>query len=128
MSGNQKEVYPRGIPKKLKLQEFKCKIITQCSVNVTVRNTWLFKCGWFLSESGITYKVNKFGVPGWFSWLSSQLWLRLWSRSLWVQAPHWALYWHLRAWSLLWILCLPLSSPPLLTLCLSVCLSKINKH
>ena len=50
--------------------------------------------------------------------------------SLWLLPPHRAFCWQLRAWSLLQILCLPLSlsAPPLLLLCLSLYLSKINKH
>ena len=66
------------------------------------------------------------GAPGWLSWLSIPLGLRSWSHGLWVRAPCWTLCWQLRAWSLLQILCLPLSTPLLLMLCVS--LSKTNKH
>ena len=59
-------------------------------------------------------------APGWLSWLSICLWLKLWSRSLWV-----------RAQTLLWILSLPLLFPlsgaRALSLSLSLSLSKINK-
>ena len=64
------------------------------------------------------------GAPGWLSRLSIQLWLRSWSPSLWVRAPHRALCWQLRAWSLLQILCLLLSLP--LPRSFSLSLSKIN--
>ena len=65
------------------------------------------------------------GAPGWLSQLSIRLWLRSWSHSSWVWAPHRALCWQLRAWSPLWILCLPLS---LLLPCLcSLSPSKQNK-
>ena len=37
------------------------------------------------------------GVPGWLSQLSIWLWLRSWSHSSWIQAPHRALCWHPRA-------------------------------
>ena len=49
------------------------------------------------------------GAPGWLSWLSVWLRLRLWSCGPWVPAWARALCWQLRVWSLLWILCLPLS-------------------
>ena len=38
-------------------------------------------------------KPLKQGAPGWLSRLSVWLWLRSWSHSLWVRAPHWALCW-----------------------------------
>ena len=57
-------------------------------------------------------KNHIIGATGWLSQLSIWLWLRSWSRSLWVWAPHQALCWQLRAWSLPRILCLPLSLCP----------------
>ena len=61
-------------------------------------------------------------MPEWLSQLSVWLRLRSWSHGSWVQAPRQVLCWQLRAWSLLQVLCLLLSAPPLLTLCLSCCL------
>ena len=40
----------------------------------------------------IKLKILRCGVPGWLSQLSIQFWLRSWSHSSWVWAPHWALY------------------------------------
>ena len=66
------------------------------------------------------------GAPGWLSWLGVWLRLRSWSPGSWVSAPRWALCWQLRLWSLASDSPF-LSAPPLLELCLSLCLSKLNK-
>ena len=75
--------------------------------------------------SNILLEVSVYWVPGWLSWLSIWLWLRSWSRDLWVQAPRPALCWQLRAWNLLQILGLPLSAPPHSS---SVCLPRSLKN
>ena len=80
-----------------------------------------------LSQPGLYIRVRPLGTPGWLSRLSVQLWLRSWSHSLWVGALRWALCWQLRAWGLFHILCLPLSSPSPLMLCLSPSLSVKDK-
>ena len=49
-------------------------------------------------QKGVFDINNQFpGAPGWFSWLSVQLWLRSWSHGLWVEALHRALCWQLKA-------------------------------
>ena len=67
-------------------------------------------------------------ASGWLSQLNIRLWLRSWTCSSWVQAPHGALCWQRRSWSLLWILRLPLSLPLPCLPSVSLCLSKIDKH
>ena len=62
------------------------------------------------------------GAPEWLRRLSIRLSLRSWSRGSWVRNPRWALGWQPKDWSLLQTLCLPLSAPTLLALCLSHCL------
>ena len=60
---------------------------------------------WQTGEIGLELKskhINRLrmrinGAPGWLSRLSVQLRLRLWSRGLWVRAPHLALCWQLGA-------------------------------
>ena len=87
-------------------------------------HTWPLASAFWLShviQPGERFKVNITGVPGWLSRLPVRLWLRSWSRGLWIRAPCLALCWQLGAWSLLLILCLPLSLtlPPFM-LCLSL--------
>ena len=87
--------------------------------------TWLKKLPGNLKDPAEDKSLKAVpGAPGWLSGLSVQLWLRSWSQGSRVQVPHEGLCWQLRAWSLLQVLCPPLSTPPLLVLCLSI----INKH
>ena len=64
---------------------------------------------------GLEVKKNS-GAPGWLSQFSVRLRFRSWSHGSRVQT----LCWQLTAWSLLQILCLPLSAPFPIALCISL--------
>ena len=75
----------------------------------------------------ILTSIKKLGAPGWLSWLSIWLWPRSWSRGSRVWDPCWGSVW--TAQSLEPVsdsVSAFLSAPPLLSLCPSLSLKKIN--